>query len=340
MTGWTDVRRAGVVLVLAACLGGCAPDTPDAVLDEYLTRVARVAEGEPVLAAPSPGPPYPARRALDVDIPARTIDVAEFFDLHGCDMGALIGFRNSPLGRVQTASQRLGYEAAWLAAAERCGADAAEWMRGIGAEKRTLLPALFWNATFAAEEMRTALGGAGAAPVADFADVLRGLNDSLTALLDGRFDLGNLEARLARLRQASWVGHARGEWSRWRRHLDAVGRLVRGALPEICLTGDPTPRAERLQRVFTLFYVERIQPDIARRMRAQEAWLRELERLSTRLADVRPPAFTRWYRAVLAADVPGSEWQRTRQAVIDHAEAWQHLFAGCGIEPFPGLGQD
>ena len=85
-------------------------------------------------------------------------------------------------------------------------------------------------------------------------------------------------------------------------------------------------------------YVDRIQPQLAQHMRAQEAWLRELTGLAARLAAVQPPAFAAWLGVVAAA--PDSEWQRTREAVVDHARAWQRLFAHCGIEPIPGLGQD
>ena len=120
VSGWTERLLPRVCWPLILCLAGCAPAGPDEVLADYLERVARVTGSAPRLESPGPRPSYPARRALRVEVPGRSIDVGEFFDLHGCDMGALVGFRNSPLGRVQTASQRLGYEAAWLPAACRC----------------------------------------------------------------------------------------------------------------------------------------------------------------------------------------------------------------------------
>lgn len=338
MSGWTDSGRVCTAVVLCLLLTGCAPETHEDVLTEYLVRVARVAEGDVILPPPAPRPPYPPHRDLAVPIPEQAIDVGQFFELHGCDMGDLVGLRNSPLGRLQAASQRLGYEAAWLQALGRCGEGAAAWMTELAASKRETLPALFWNATFAAAEMRVALGSARPPAGGDLADILRGLGDSFDALEQGTFDLSRLEQHLARLRQGSWAGPAREAWSVWRRHLDAAAALLEHARPDMCLTGKPTPRSRRLQNVFGKFYVEQIQPELARRMRRQEAWLTELERLGGRLAPVQPAAFTRWLDALALA--PDSEWQRTRRAVVAHAEAWQALFAHCGIEPGPGLGQD
>lgn len=342
MPGWTEPRRRTVVwaALLLAAASGCQPSGPDAVLSDYLTRVARIVEQPVVLGRPEVLPPYPDARELTIDIPRQTIDVGEFFELHGCDMGALVGLRNSPLGRVQTPSQRLGYEAAWLAALSHCGGGAAEWALTLGDGKRALLPALFWNATFAASEMRTAMGGAAAPTDADLADVLRSLHDSYRALGAGTFDIAELEQTLARLRTGSWVGPARQRWSEWRRHLHATSVLLGPAAPRLCLNQQPTPRSRRLQNVFLGFYVEQIQPELAREMGRHAAWIDEIERLIEALGLVVPDAYQRWHAAVLDPADAASEWQRTRWAVTDHARAWQRLLAACGIEPGAGVRQD
>ncbi len=336
MSGWIRTTFA-LVLLLA---GACQQESPQAPFEDYLGRVARLTERQVQVAEPQPGPRYPPRRALELDIPRRTINVAEFFDLHGCDMGALVGYRNSPLGRVQQASQRLGYETAWLAGAEACGAEAAGWLAEVRMEKRQRLPALFWNATFAAAEMRTALGGAAAPAQGNLADLVRGLNDSYDRVLEGNFDLGEFERRLGRLQQESWLGPARRGWSRWRRYLDAAADALDQAAPDMCLNGRPTPRARRLQTVFRKFYVGDIQPLLAETMRRHEAWITELARLLGRLEAVRPPAFDAWYERVLSPAHADSEWRRTQRAVVAHAEAWQRLFARCAIDPAAGLRQD
>jgi hypothetical protein len=337
VAGWTDRGRLAA-LVLVALLGACSNGAPDAVLDDYLTRVARVVDEPAALPPAELQPAYPQPRALAVPIPRRTIDVAEFIQLHGCDMGALVAARNSPLGRLQTPSQRLGYEAAWLAALDRCR-GAAEWTQALAADKRALLPALFWNATFAAAEMRVALGAASASGGDDLADLLHSLGDAFAALERGAFDLSAIETTLARLRAGSHAGPARARWAAWRRHFSAVAMLVGDAGPRLCLNGQPTPRARRLQTVFTTFYVEQIQPALALDMRRDRAWIDALGRLLARLGDTPPPAFLDWYRSTLSPTSALSEWRRTQVAVVDHARAWQALFADCGIEPGAGVGQ-
>lgn len=336
MSGWIEAALLGGLLALA----GCGSDSHQADLDDYLTRIARVTEGRAELPEAIPLPGYPPRRALVLKIPRRTIGVVQFIEVHGCDMGALVGFRNSPLGRVQAASQRLGYETALLSAAERCVPEGEDWLAELAADKRAALPALFWNATFAAREMRIALGSAAEPAGGDFADILRGLNDTFTRVQSGAFDSGRFEGLLARLRAGSWAGPARDDWARWRRYLDASSTLLRQSMPGICLNRQPTPAVRRLENVFRKLYVERIQPELAGRMAEQQAWVTELGRLAERVSAVQPPAFRGWHRAVLSPDHGASEWRRTRQAVAEHVEAWQAVFAHCGIEPVSRLGQD
>ncbi len=334
MSGWSRRLLPAALVILAAC----QPAGRDAAFQDYVSRLARVTGVAAEVPPARPLPPYPPRRALLVPIPRRTIDVAQFIDLNECGMGSLVGFRNSPLGRVQTASQRLGYETAWLDAAQRCGHE--PWLRKLVSDKRRWLPSLFWNATFAGREIRVAMGAAAPPADGDLADLLRSLGDSYTRVEQGGFEVAHLERLLAGLEQGSWVGPARADWSAWRRYLDAGSATLRGAVPRICRNRQPNTTTRRLSNVFIKVYADRVQPLLARRMAEQEAWVTELSRLSRRLGDVAPAAWRTWYRAVLSPDRGDSEWQRTRRAVLDHVDAWKHVFAYCGIEPMPGLRQD
>jgi hypothetical protein len=328
---------AAWAVLLAACQDD--NDAHERLLEDYISRIARVTEADARVAEAGALPPYPPHRALALEIPRSTIDVFELFELHGCDMGALVGFRNSPLGRLQTASQRLGYEAAWLEASERC-ADAGDWLEELRTGKHERLPALFWNATFAADEMRVALGASAPPANGDLADIVRGLNDSLDRAMQGGFEIDELERLLGRLKQGSWLGPARADWSRWRRYLGVASRMLESAGPTVCLNRLPTPRTSRLQNVFHKLYVQQIQPVLAARLGRHEGWVAEIERLSERLRAVQPPAWRAWFADVVSPDDDASEWRRTRRAVVAHAKAWQALFAHCHIEPVSGLRQD
>jgi hypothetical protein len=339
-----------LVLVLLA-VGGCGAFDDDGAADgrdlaDYVERLGRVLAIDVAVVVDAPGPLFPTARDLRIEVPRVEIALLQFVDLHGCDMGALVGYRNSPLGRTQGASQRLGYEAAWLAASQRCGDRAPEWLVVLQTEKRALLPVLFWNAVIAGDEMRVAVGASAAPGRTDFGDQLRGLRDALDGLTqspdigaDG-FDLQAFEQLLGALRSGSHVGQARQSWRRWRAHLEAAGSALQSEARQVCRNGRPTPRSKILANVFARYYIERIQPRLAAEMRAHEDWVRGLEALSMRLDAVATPAYRDWFDAVLAPAAPGSEWRRTQLAVVEHARAWQGLFDACGLDPRTALGQD
>jgi hypothetical protein len=326
-----------VLLLLAA---GCGSPPPEPESARYLQRLGGVLEREIEPRAETPGPAYPRRRDLRIEIPRAEIDVGEFIELHECDMGSLVGLRNSPLGRTQGASQRLGYEAAWLQAAQRCGDAAPEWLRERAAVKVAQIPALYWNAVFAGEEMRIAAGGARPAPESDFADVIAALGSHLLALERGTFELGAFESTLATLAGGGRIGRARQAWSIWRGDLDAARAALESEAGRICRNGRPTPRSRYLVNVFARYYVEGLQPRLAARMRADEAWIVAMDGLVRRLEPSVAPAFRDWFAHVLDPQVSGSEWSRTRAAVLAHARAWQHVFATCGIDPRSAVRHD
>jgi len=341
-----------ITLVLALIVvGGCGASDGGAAahdrdLADYVARLGRVLALDLAVVVDAPGPAFPAARDLRVDVQRAEIALLQFVDVHGCDMGALVGYRNSPLGRTQGASQRLGYEAAWLEAIHRCDDRAPAWLVALAAEKRALLPALFWNAVIAGDEMRVAAGASVAPGRADFSDQLRGLHDAFDRLAQsadaagGGFDLQTFEQQLGALRGGSHVGPARQSWQRWRAHLEVAGSALQTQALRICRNGQPTPRSEILANVFARQYIERIQPRLAAEMRTHEAWIRALEALSTRLDEVATPAYRDWFDAVLAPTEPASEWRRTQRAVVEHARAWQVLFDACGLDPRAALGQD
>ncbi|MBX3706364.1 MAG: DUF3080 family protein [Pseudomonadales bacterium] len=337
------MQGLAVGLALAA-LTACARTDGAADQADYLARLARVLDTD-VGAVPEPaGPAYPPRRALVHELPRDAIDVGEFIDLHGCDMGALVGYRNSPLGRLQGASQRLGYEVAWLAALDRCGSAAPDWMRARARAKTAQLPVLYWNALFAGDEIRIALGASRPLPPGDFAWLLREFADHLDALERGGFDGAGFEASLALLRAGSWVGPARQDWAGWRAVLDAAADALDREAGRVCRNGRPTPRSAILGNVFAQVYLGQLQPRLADDLSRHEAWVAAFAVLADRLDEVATTGFREWYGQVLdpAAEGPGvrSEWRRTRGAVVRHAEAWQRLFATCGIDPRAVVRQD
>ncbi|MFM8354580.1 MAG: DUF3080 family protein, partial [Gammaproteobacteria bacterium] len=200
------------------------------VLDRPLDPVDGIgADGAPEASAQRP---WPARRALMLPVTPHSVDGLEFLQAHGCDLGALIGYRNSPLGRTQRASQRLAYEVEWLRVAAACRA-APPWVAALMAEKRNDLPRLYWNATLGGDEFRVAAGRSRPRGTGDFAYLLRSLHDQYRALaqpvsadrsagVPSGFDGAALEAALGELSRASHIGPARAGWVVQRRMLDTA----------------------------------------------------------------------------------------------------------------------
>ncbi|MEZ5558145.1 MAG: DUF3080 family protein [Pseudomonadales bacterium] len=348
--------RALIALAVLVALCGCEPSTDprEAAYADYLTRLNRSLDGDIVEPRRDDLPPYPPHRDLVVPIERGSIDFPEFFELHDCDLGDLVGFRNSPLGRMQVASQRLGYEAAWIRAAGRCP-ERPGWIDALVDVKRAQLPDLFWNATFAAPEMQELMGAAqiaavASAPGADpaagtsagmsaLAFVLRELSDNLTGLEQDRFDLHAFESTLSALRSAARVGAVRRDWAALRAHLGAAAELLERERARVCRNGAPTPLSRVLRNLFLKFYVEAIQAPAAQRLRVQAVWVRQLAELVARLPAAQRGPFAAWYAGSLDPADADSEWSRTHAAILEHARAWQRLFAGCGLEPAPPLRQ-
>jgi hypothetical protein len=318
--------------LLLGVLGGCGsrgePD-PGAA---YLDRLGGVLDVTLVPAPVAPGPPWPGRRALTLPIASLEIDAVEFVALHGCDLGALAGYRNSPLGRVQGASQRLGYEAEWLRVAGRC-ADPPAWLAELARTKRAALPAVFWNATMASEEFRIAAGASLPGEAREFAHQLERLRAHRLSLARDAFDGDAFELDLGRMARESAIGPSRSRWAAQRAVLDTAREALLAEAPRLCRNGRPTPAARYLGNVFARFYVLGLQPVLAREHAGDGEWIEVLLALTDDLADVAAPVYLTWVRDVLDPLHPASEWARTRAAVVAHAEAWQQVLARCGIDP-------
>lgn len=303
------------------------------VLDQPVGAMA--ASDERAAASAPSATPWPSRRALVLTVAPHSVDGLEFLQAHGCDLGGLIGYRNSPLGRTQRASQRLAYEVEWLRVAAACR-DAPAWVAALMAEKRSDLPRLFWNATLGSDEFRVAAGRSRPAGLGDFAYLLRSLQDQQRALSQPTptgFDGVALEDALGELSRASHIGPARAGWAVQRRVLDTAAGVITDAASRVCPQGRSTPRSRYLGNVFARFYVGALQPMLAASQQRDAAWVDALNALGEALLPVAPQAFLEWRAEVVDPGNPQSEWARTRQAVVAHAKAWQQLFAACAIDP-------
>ncbi len=316
-----------VAVLVAMGLGGCAADELEAG-DHYLSSLGDALD-RPISWQAENLPPFPRPRSLALTMPRTTIDVVEFAQLHSCDLGGLIGARNSALGRVQQASTALAYEVAWLRVAATC--EGFDWLPAAVAEKRQRLPTHVWNATFAGPELAQAMGLAAgtsasvvaAAPLLDLARLIEDVLVRETLPAD-------LEERLRRL-AALPLGQRRNGWARDRARLEAATAALIQREPPVCLSGKPTNRSLRVVGVMHRFYIDEWQGQLAAGVRADEAWLAGFDEALAPLRELAPDAFEAFYRSTFDAADASSEWARTKSAIVRHAQAWQTFHEGCGM---------
>ena len=104
-------------------------------------------------------PPWPSfkDRKLSVDFKP-TLSFRSFLSIQGCELGHIIGLRNSSLGRVITSSQRLIYEKRFLWFAPRClqsdglSPKLYKELAKVIEHKKQLWPIQVWNATWGSRE--------------------------------------------------------------------------------------------------------------------------------------------------------------------------------------------
>lgn len=333
------------LLLCAVLVGACgSSDYADAGhYENYLERLATQLGDLPKTDEPSLQS-FPTQRELSLAIERQVIDVTEFARLHACDLGDLVGERNSPLGRVAGPVALLVQDQRWLRLGPGCVAQGQDWLTDVLSAKERSLPQRFWNAVLAGDEfgrvMSTAqpLGGSAREEARSQQSPARGLRDLLDhqqALAALTLNESLLNGTLKELAQGESIGGMRQRWRLLRVSLRRAANGLNRESERLCRNNKPTPKAKILRQVFDTHYVNDLQPQFAAHYGADQATVQALRQLQQRLAEVAPEGFTQWYAATLDPQNPEAEWQRTQTALRGHALAWQRLWTRCGMPLSP-----
>lgn len=344
--------RLAVAVTGLLLLAGCG-NPAVSMWEDYLQRIERLTETELAPSEPFEVRRYPRRRALAQPIPELRTGMRRYFNLARCDMMGLVSERNSVLSRVQEDSLRLAYELRFLHRAEDCLAqdrladepEQEQWLRQVTAQKRAMLPDLYWNVTLAGDELRGLFPLAGRATaggsIADARQVTRAVEHlaALAGRLDGPTlpdDAATLEADLQTLYRSDAGGQLLHAMAVAEDGLNRAATMLEETEPEhLCPEGRATREARYLNNVFNEIYAADVQP-----------WLAALWRDMDRLA----PALTRLHRSQPVDNRAFEEWMtqhfsgnnslqaRTRQAMERHTAAWQRLLDHCDMAPAPSPG--
>ncbi|MEM7101341.1 MAG: DUF3080 family protein [Pseudomonadota bacterium] len=316
-------RHLAVLFCLSvlACLIGCSdrnsleayPDAIDAEFDQSSrTQPLRI-------------PQFPNHRTLYHQLDELDINWLQFAQLHQCDLGDLVGRRNSGLGRLATDSQRLIYELEFLNRAASCSTQNREWLDEIIQIKKQSLKAHWWNAVFAGPEMRQSMSTAG---VLDADDVWGHTAVSVSPLEDvlrlshSNEVPQNLEAHLQALSVTPY-GQRIAAWRLITGVLQRVTHTITTEGSRACLSGLPTNRSRRVAAIFRRYAIP-IQAGLAIQLGPDQQWLSVLNRHLNAFEKLSQP-LNGWL-----ADV-NQAFLELDAAHKQHQKAWQIFLDQCGM---------
>lgn len=331
-------------LILATgCLAGCSK-TPTDQLEDYLIRISRVLDVDLPDNSFTPISRYSVSKNK---LPQRkqSIGLLEYLRISQCQLGQVVGYKNSQLGKVAAPSQRLHFERDMLIHAQSCieslqdqQSELAKKLEKIIAIKQQQRMHTWWNAWSTGKEWQQ-FGALSADAIEISGPYPAHLSLSLQALdyalsqghnwLEKRYEYqsGDMVKHLQQLLLGESLG-------RWRKSMiistqtleRAADMLVqRLADMSLCPHGVSTPKAEILHNVFLKIYVGRVQPYLSRTDQFGDELLNRLNEMAE-LAPA-PRAHFDW--------ISGLEQQQRAfdKANMRHVKAWQNTLEECGLMP-------
>ncbi len=353
-------------LCFCLLLTGCQPNTPEAMLEDYINRLGNVLELDASLDLSDIHPtPLPRRRLrLIEEIPVRQ-GLIEVLELYQCDLLPLIAQRNSSLGRVMKPSQKLVYELKFFVLMRECVAlintldtepEVREQIETIWQIKQANLPIVLWNSLYNTDEMEANFSAS--EPPLD----LPSDDDSEKRLQQAQF--ASVRLSLQHFKQLSSLARHPQNWpvpdfidaieddyltlysnrfgSRWQRSLlittvtlNTGANLIEQRLKSrpFCFPGHSNKKADILMNVFNKFYAARLQPYLALIHQQGDVWLSAHETILAPLQGTLPAAMQDYRQTHLDRQNKKGQWQQYQRALQRHTAAWQEILRQCNMMP-------
>jgi len=340
-SSWFVALHWAFAALFCLALAGCEPGGPRATLDTYLSRLATPLNATPRTTADPPIPRLPARSSLRSELPSAQLDTLDFLALSGCKVQITIGKRNSSLGRMASASQRLLLELEFLELAPACidymnergNTELAGILSQAHALKRAQLPARIFNATLGGPEFRqlwrkpAQLGVYPAQTSSQVISALDAIGADTRRWLAGDYQADNRSFEL----QLSEVNKGDGGSLMAALAMQSSALATADAMLEtavltgpLCHHGLRPDAADILPRVVQKYFIEAIQPWSAALDRRRFELLPPVAALEQAIASALPEAYRQWQR------------QRDRQiehwvaAPKRHVQTLQSILESCG----------
>lgn len=346
-----DRHKKLCCLLLCLVLASCgSPKSAEAVFDNYLDRLSNSLDvdrdNDPT---PSALRRYPLHRELLQTTAATKINLLDFLKLSSCDLQRHIGQRNSSLGMFLEPSQRLIYEYKFIDLGDAClqtlelDSELYKLLKESLTIKREQLAMVRWNAVFASDEF-SVLFSLSTEPLnveeamlepTELYGALDDIHQYTSASAMSSADEFALEQAFSVVVSSKRLGQIRHSLQLSQLFLAAADKLLasRLATRPLCFNERPNQKFDVVQTVFLKYYINEIQPYIAKLHQQSEPLLKRIERLSRQLNKDQKMSLVFddfWSGVYLNED---SEWQSFNAAIKQHTINWQQLLTQCGRLP-------
>ncbi len=334
MTRWVIVYL--LVALLTACEQSASPS------DDYLHRLEAVLERQAVDQKPLTPLVYPALRDLSIELSQASLSVREFLSLRQCKLHSVIAHRNSSLGKVATASQRLFNDLQILQLGPECvgvldNKALAEKLREFISSKEENLNAVLWYSLIAQQEYASFWSNES---TSDYPEKLRletipDLNviaNFVEDVLNGqrvftKQQTGKLERHLGNLRFGDG-GALVESYLNLINNLSKANSVIQQRLESpLCLQQKPTQQAHFLKNLVNKYFIQRVQARAVRLNQRAEKLTAVLDRVEQPLLKYAHPTYAQWLAQRKQL------FEQGKVITKQHVTLLQQLYAQCGLTP-------
>lgn len=355
------IKTLTLIGLIVSCLylTGCDRNQPEDMLENYTSRVSRVLEVDKPLPPAPEIPLFPQRR--DRIIPTQEIreGLLDVLNLKRCNLLPLIAERNSSLGKVYPASQKMVYELKFFDAVRSClttvkfdndDPELLAQLSDIYEIKSANLTAEIWNGIYTSSEVENnfSIGeqplplepdGASSTMLEAFSTL-----SSLSNLVKDHpqwklpafiYDIEPLYEHLHRNRSGA---QSLASLQLVTRYLNHSANLIELHLEKkpICFNGKISQKAKILQNVFYKYYAGEVQPYMVQVHNSSKTWLDLNNSLFDNLIsgglNLSPSVIT-FKQKVLNRNSESGLWSEYESARDRHVQAWQAVLKQCGMMP-------
>lgn len=304
-------------------------------LEEYRSRVASVLDYPLARTVEVVPLSYPSIRSLKKNIPEISINLRDFYALQGCKIMTQIAQRNTSLGRTQLPSTRYTYEVSLLQGLADCAQqiddEKIKQQLSLWFDAKTEnLPLIWADLIQTSEETKLTMSSNDGFILGDQSDNFNQVYQALRYLIDlesnPSSDIHTLEYHLKTLKQNTLLSRIWRSQQLLINQLPLLSQQIRLNTREFnCLNPKQQTTATYLNNVFTLFFIEKIQPIASALNDYQYKFFPLLERLNN------SKVIDQELKKLLSEQK--QQFDQYQNITREHVQIWQKLFKLCGMSP-------